>query len=422
MAHKRTHYRWLIVGILFFITIVNYIDRSAIAFTLDRLQISFHLSEVQLGMILGGFGVGYAITTFLGGIWVDHFGPRKIMMIAVIMWAVSMFSVAAATGFIMLLFSRILLGISEGPNFPAMTRAIADWLPAHERGRSLSYALMSVPIAIAIGSPIVTQLMIHLSWRGMFIVLGVTALLWIPVWLIFFCNKPSQSSRVGQAELALIANENTPAPHHERHVPKAVWRYLLTNKTLLANYWAFFVFGYFLFFFMGWLPNYLTQVYHMNLKQEGLFTMLPWILGAVMMWLMGNITDIISKKTGKLRYSRSYPILVTQLLASLCVLPIALMHNPGLTTTIILISLAVGFSMSANANYYAINIDIAKNRSGTALGVMDTFFAIAGFVAPVLTGYLVGLTHSFDAGFALVGLFGLSSVVIVAFFHHPDEA
>jgi ACS family hexuronate transporter-like MFS transporter len=402
--------------------VVNYIDRSAIAFTLDKLELSFHLSDFQLGMILGGFGIGYAITTFLGGIWVDHFGPRRIMTIAVLMWAVSMFSIAVATGFAMLLFSRILLGVSEGPNFPAMTRSVADWLPTHERGRSLSYALMSVPIAIAIGAPIVTQLIIHLSWRGMFVVLGAVALLWIPVWLIFFRNKPSDSPHVSQAELAVIANEQTPAPHHDRHVPKSAWRYLLTNRTLLANYWAFFVFGYFLFFFMGWLPNYLTQVYHMNLKQQGLFTMLPWILGAVMMWLMGHITDTISRKTGKLRYARSYPILITQLLASLCVLPIAWMQHPDLTITVILISLAVGFSMSANANYYAVNIDIAKDRSGTALGVMDTFFAIAGFIAPVMTGYLVGLTHSFDAGFALVGLFGLSSVVVVAIFHRPDQA
>ena len=416
----RTHFRFFILFLLFLITVVNYIDRSAIAFVLPIFKHHLGFDETQLGLILGGFGVGYAVTTFLGGIWVDRYKPRIVMAIAVVMWALSMFVTAIGSIFAMLFFARALLGVAEGPNFSAMTVGVGAWLPAKERARALSYALMAVPVAMAIGAPIVTQLMLHIGWRWMFVALGVLAIAWLPLWLYYFRNTPRHSPKVNQQELAWIdaRSENvTPEPV----MPKQVWRYLLTNWTLLSNYWAFFVFGYFLFFFMGWLPNYFQQVYHLSLAKEGVFTMLPWLVATAMMWAVGRLSDYLTQKTGSLRWSRSYPIMVSQLLASLCIVPLVLMHHPDFVTVEILIALAVGFSMCANGNYYAINIDIAKKRAGTALGIMDTAFAIAGFLSPVLTGYLIHITGKFDAGFGLLVLFGLSSVVFVACAHHPEQ-
>lgn len=151
MTKQSTHFRWFIVVLLFFITIVNYIDRAAISFAIEKIP----LDAFKKGLILGTFGLGYAVTTFAGGIWVDKLKPKRILALAVIFWAISMFSTALASGFVLLFISRIVLGLAEGPNFPALTRTVADWLPAHERVKSLSYALLAVPLAIAIGSPIV---------------------------------------------------------------------------------------------------------------------------------------------------------------------------------------------------------------------------------------------------------------------------
>lgn len=421
---SRKNFRWIIVGLLFFITITNYVDRAAISYAIDDIQKLFHLDDGQVGLILGGFGLGYAITTFLGGIAVDRYGPKVILGFSVLLWSLALLGTGFATGFAMVMVARIVLGVAEGPNFPAMTRAVGDWLPEEERARALSFGLMAVPIALAIGGPIVTELMSLFSWRIMFIVLGAVGVLWLPVWWLLFKNFPKDSKHISEQELLYIDEGHiaidSAAVMQERKQVKGLWRYLFTNPTLLANYWAFFVFGYFLFFFMGWLPSYLSDQYHIKLKEIGLFTVLPWTLAAVMMWFVGKWSDRSFKITKSLRQSRTRFIILSQLLAALCVIPIVYVAN--VNEAMIFISLAVGFSMSANSSFYAVNIDIAKERAGTALGIMDAAFAIAGFVAPALTGWIVQETGHFKAAFLLMAVLALSSVLITFFFHQPDKA
>jgi len=198
-----------------------------------------------------------------------------------------------------------------------------------------------------------------------------------------------------------------------------VLKALVTNRTLLANTWAFFVFGYFLFFFMTWLPSYLERAYGLNLKTGGLFTVLPWLAAAVVLGLMGRWSDHLLETTGRLRIARSYLIAGTQLVAALAVLPVALTHD--LTIAIAGITVAVAASMGANAAYYAVNVDIVPSRAATALGIMDFAFAIAGFLAPAITGWVLNLRGSFTDGFLLMAVLALSSVVVVLALHRPDE-
>ena len=224
----------------------------------------------------------------------------------------------------------------------------------------------------------------------MFFALTIISAIWIPLWLIFFRDDPAQSQFVSDAELKHIrGGVEAQRDRHSGHVRHGFtdWRLLLTNRTLLANYWAFFVFGYFLFFFMTWLPNYLAQTYHLNVKEVGLFTILPWASAAVLLVALGYFSDYLLSRTGSLRISRSMLIGLTQLLAALAVIPIGFTNN--LTVAIACITVAVAFSMGANASYYAVNVDIVPGRAATALGIMDTGFALSGFLAPAITGWVV---------------------------------
>ncbi|HET7580186.1 MAG TPA: MFS transporter [Bacillales bacterium] len=420
---KATKFRWVIVVLLFVITVINYIDRSAISYAVPKIKDAFGLGEGQIGMILGAFGIGYMIMTFFGGILADRFGARIILFLLSLLWAVSIGLAGLAIGFTMIYLMRILLGIAEGPNFPSMNRAIGDWLSKDERAIALSNSLVSVPIALAIGGPIVTGLIALTGWRWMFLILAFAGLAWAPLWFIFFRDKPKQSSFTNEAEIEHIykgIDEKDRDPHHSSVSGKKLWKFLLTNPTLLANDWAFFVFGYYLFFFMTWLPSYLHKVYGMKLTSVGLFSVIPWVLAAIFLYALGYISDAILKKTGSFRKSRSHPIWITQLLAAICTLPVIFTQSEA--AALIFISLAVAFGMGSNSTFYAINVDVARERSGTALGVMDTFFAIAGFVAPTITGWIVGATGHFTNAFWLLALLSLSSVLAVLFFHHPDRS
>ena len=428
---RMTRFRWIVIALIFFITIVNYIDRSAISYGIGDiardLNFSQHDRDILSGFILAAFSIGYMLTTFLGGIFADRHGARITLFWAALMWSIAIGFTGLAVSFTMLAGSRVLLGVAEGPNFPAMNRGVADWLSSRERAIALSNSLVAVPLALAIGAPIITQLIIHVGWRGMFIVLMILGVAWLPLWWFLFRDFPEHSRFVNRAELEHIrdgklmnqAAESEIINKRRRHM-QGMWKFLLSNPTLLANDWSFFVFGYYLFFFMTWLPTYLEKAYHLDLKQVGVFAILPWLTAALLLWGFGYLSDALLRRTGSLRISRSHPIWISQLLAGLCILPVIFVHN--LTVMLIFISLAVGLSMSANAAFYAVNVDVAKERAGTALGVMDTFFAISGFVAPLVTGWVVGATHSFNNAFWLMALLALSSVAVVILFHHPDKS
>lgn len=420
----RSRYRWFVVFLLFAITVVNYIDRAALSYAIPMIQRDLGLSPAETGGILGAFGLGYAITTLIGGFAVDRYGARLILTIAAVLWSLSIGATALATSVAILYAARVLLGVSEGPNFPALTGAVSHWLSPHERATALANALLAVPLALAIGGPLVTQLLGWLDWRLTFAALFVISAAWIPLWYFCFRDDPSQSRFVNAAELAHIRKVDpgvTAAPHAVlKSWPEAsVLKALLTNRTLLANYWAFFVFGYFLFFFMTWLPSYLERKYGLNLAAIGLFSVLPWLSAAILLGLMGRWSDHLLKTTGSMRISRSYLIAGSQFVAALAVIPVALTDN--LTVAIAGITVAVAASMGANAAYYAVNVDIVPERAATALGIMDFAFAIAGFLAPAITGWVLNLRGSFADGFLLMTVLALSSVLVVLLFHHPDK-
>ena len=421
-----TRFRWAVVALIFLITVVNYVDRAALSYAVPDLRAEFGFDAAEMGRILGAFGLGYILTTFLGGIWADHYGARRTLFWACLLWSFSVGMIALAGGFAMLYAARVLLGVAEGPNFPALNRAVADWLSSRERAIALSNSLVAVPLALALGAPLVTQLILHLGWRGMFVALMLLGALWLPVWWRYFRDFPEHSPQVDAAELAHI-RDGQPGKvgdagqrHAERRRVRGLWKFLLSNPTLLANNWAFFVFGYYLFFFMTWLPSYFQQVYHLDLKQVGVFNILPWLLAALLLWACGYLSDYLLRRTGSLRVSRSYPIWISQLLSALCILPVIFSHSFG--TALVFISLAVALGMSANSAYYAINVDVARERSGTALGVMDALFALAGVLAPTVTGWLVERTGSFSMPFWLMAMLALSSVAVVLLLHHPDRA
>lgn len=414
-----TRYRWFVVFLLFAVTVANYVDRSAIAYAIPAIKRELGLSPADVGTILGTFGLGYAVTTLFGGFAVDRYGARRVLTVAVVLWSLSIGVTALASSVMMFYLARTLLGISEGPNFPAVSGAINDWLAPRERVTALAAALVAVPLALAVGGPFASALLGWFGWRGTFVALFVLSIVWVPLWWIGFRDDPAKSGRVNAAELAYIRGDGPSRPSRHGPLRLADVGALLRNPTLLANNWAYFVYGCFLFFFMSWLPSYLVEAYGLDIKSVGLFTVLPWAAAAVALVVIGRLSDYLLQTTRRLRAARSYIIIATQLIAALAVVPVAFTHDLGVA--IGAITVAVAASMGGNAAYAAINLDVAPGRVASAFGIMEVAFALSGFVAPTVTGWVVGLHGSFEACFLLMAVLALSSVVVMLLFHHPDR-
>lgn len=412
------NFRWVIIALTFVASIINYLDRAALSYAITPLQKEFHLNNTQFGLIAAGFGIGYIFMTVTGGVLVDRRGARKIWSIAGLAWSLVSILFGVATGFWSLFLLRVLLGVTEGPAFPALTRVATDWLPKRERARALAFGLAAVPFASVIGAPLISALIINFGWRIMFIILGLLGIIWVIIWHTFFRDQPQDSKYVSASEATYI--KHSPAKNAlKESQTKTSWRFILFTPGLIANNYAFFSFGYLLFFALTWLPGYLEQTYSLKLKEVAIFVILPWLFGTIFILIGGFLSDWLWKKTESIRASRTHIIWVCQILSALCFIPVALLHS--LPIAIIFISLGIGIGLMPNAAFYALNADIAKDRVATSLGVMDCAFAAAGFLAPFLTGILSHITGNFVAALLLLTILSFTSALGVFLFQHPDR-
>lgn len=422
-----SNYRWTVVALSFIIIIVNYMDRSAIAYAITPLEKEFGLNNESFGMIASAFAIGYTIMTLGGGIIVDLWGARKCWTGAAIAWSACTGLLACCAGFGHLFFLRVMLGITEGPCFPAMTRAVTDWLPVTERARASAICLAAVPLASVIGAPLISQLVAGVGWRMMFVVLASLGFVWSAFWWLMFRDYPQNSNEVSLAELEHIHDGQMPLMHgsddelRSQHLAlgKTTWNFILFNPSLMANNYSFFSFGYLLFFAVNWLPGYLEQTYHLKVKEAGVYLIAPWLTAAVFVTLAGVLSDWLYRRTKSIRKSRSHIIWSTQMLSAICFILVTL--SSSLPVVLTLMSLGLAFGLAGNSCFYAINSDLAKDRAATSLGLMDCFLAAAGILAPWLTGWLSVATGNFNSGILLMALFIFSSSLCVIFLQHPDR-
>lgn len=424
---KSSNFRWVVIALAFFITLVNYMDRTALSYAKSSLEAELHINSEQFGAIASAFGIGYMVMTFFGGIFVDKWGARKVWAGAALLWSACTALLGTAAGFGQFFLYRTMLGLAEGPHFPALARVVADWLPRNERARSTAVGLAAVPLASVIGAPLITTLIVSFGWKAMFVILGSLGIVWAVVWYFVYRDYPEACKFVNDGELQHIREGRLVGRDKSEHELRAhsvaggatSWKFILFNPSLMANNLAFFSFGYLLFFATTWLPAYLQETYSLNLKEVGIFLIAPWLTAAVLLLNAGWLSDWLFKKTGSLRIARSHMIWSCQLLSALCFIPV--MFSPSLELAITMISLGIGLGLMPNAAFYAINTDLAKDRAATSLGVMDTFFAAAGILAPYVTGKLEHLTGGFSAAFGVLIVLMVTSVAAVILFQKPDK-
>ncbi|MBX9744981.1 MAG: MFS transporter [Chlamydiales bacterium] len=399
------------------ITLVNFIDRSAISFVIGPLKEEYHFTDTDFGWILSAFGAGYMLLTAVGGWLVDKWGVRLMWPIAAIAWSLCVGCLGFASGFWGFMMLRFLLGVSEGPHFPAMTSSISHWLSPKERARALSLGLVAIPLSSVVGAPLTSYLVADFGWRTMFFMMSITGILWAVIWYIFFTDSPKNSPYVTEEEKKIIATPSVLSS--EKKNEPIDWRFLLTHPTLIANNLAYFAFGYMLFFSTLWLPGYFLSQHGLNLKSVGWYLTIPWLVGASFLKLGGIISDYLYVKTGKSRIARSHVIWISQSLAAIFFLLLSFTNTLGLS--ILFLSLGLGFGLMPQPAFFSINIDVAKERAGSAQGITSSCLSLAGVIAPVVTGWIVDVTGNYQWAFLLLAGMTALAVVTVIFFHHPER-
>lgn len=404
-----TRFRFVTLGLVVGLIIINYIDRSAVSYAVEPLEQEFGITTAQYGIISSVFSLGYMIAAFLSGPLVDRFGTRRVLLVAVALFSVTTALIPIAGSFAWLLVIRLLLGIGEAPAFPAATRTVSRWLPVRERGVALALCGgVAVSGSLLISGPLLTWLTDLVGWRGMFWTLAILGVVWALFALTLLRDLPEESSRVSEAERALIAEGQEADAGAGRS--RVRWRPLLTNRNLWVVSGGYFAWGFMFWAFMYWLPSFLSEGYGLSLKEAGAFSIAPWACGIVGALAGGVIVDRVYRRSPRIR-SRFAVMGAALLLAGCSLVPLAI--SPTLTVALISISLGVGFGFVTGGIWWVAAIDAAPDQPGSAAGFADAAFASSGIVAPSVMGFIVAGTGSFTSGFVVMAGLAVAGALLM---------
>ncbi len=381
--------RYLVLGLMCLMYFITYIDRVNISVAGPLIKQSMHLTPTELGLVFSAFAYPYAAMQILGGWLSDKFGPRLVLTVLSVIWAVATVLTGFAWGVTSLIVFRFLLGIGEGGAFPTATRAFTFWMPATERGFAQGITHSFARLGGAAAPPVVLGIVALYGWRESFYALGVVSLVWTVFYLWLFRNTPAEHRWMKGPELAEIrAGTRDVKSGGNGQTP---WRSMIRRMWLVT--FVDFCYGWSLWVFLTWLPSYLKDARGFNLKQLALFTALPLLAGVIGDTLGGVVSDGIYRRTGNLKWARRSLLVVGLGGALVFILPAV--YTGAAITAVLLLSCSFFFLELTNAVLWSLPIDIAGRYAGTAGGFMNTGFGVAGMISPALFGYLIEHTGSY---------------------------
>jgi MFS family permease len=400
-----------VLGLLCLMYFITYVDRVNVSTAAIVFGKEFALSNTQVGFVFSAFAYPYLIFQIIGGRIGDRFGARRTLTICSFIWAGATVLSGLAAGFVSMVIARILLGLGEGATFPTATRAMSNWTSPGKRGFAQGITHAFARIGNAVTPPLVTWLMLAFTWRGSFIILGLVSFLWALVWLWYFRDDPRDHRAITQEELKRL-----PPYVGAKEAPQVPWSPLL--KRMFPVTVVYFCYGWTLWLFLTWIPQYFLHNYQLNLKNSAIFAAGVFFAGVVGDWLGGQTTDWLLKRSGSLTKSRSVMVAVCNAAALFSLLPILFVHD----LTVAAVSLSAGFFFAEMTigPMWAIPMDIAPKYSGTASGIMNTGSALAAIVSPVVGGWIIDRTGNWDWPF--IGSMALMLVgALLAFTMKPAQ-
>jgi ACS family glucarate transporter-like MFS transporter len=412
-AERPTYVRYRIIALIFLITAINYADRATFSIAGNAAAGELGISPVQTGFILSAFAWAYVLGQIPGGLLLDRFGTKRIYAGAIAIWSIftavqGTVGLIAGLPIVATLFAlRFMVGVAEAPSFPGNARLVAAWFPGAERGTASAIFNSAQYFSLVAFAPLMGWLVHDFGWRAVFWVMGALGLV-ATAMFVRFIHSPAKHPAINAAELAhieagggLIHMED--AAGQATKASTFTWhnvRQLLANRMMLGIYLGQYCINVLTYFFVTWFPIYLVKERGLNIMEAGFAAAAPALCGFVGGLIGGFASDRILKRTGNLDLARKGPLVVGMLLAT-AIIACVWVEAEWLVVTL----MAVAFFGKGIASLgWAVMADVApKSLAGLSGGVFNMFGNIAGIVTPIVVGYIVAITGSFDLALVFVG-------------------
>ncbi len=424
---KKTNVRWFMVFLLFMVTALNYADRATLSIAGTDMSNQLGFDSVMMGLVFSAFAWSYVAGQIPGGWLLDRFGSKKVYFWSIFLWSaftllqgfLGIFG-SAGTAVMILFGLRFLVGLAEAPSFPANSRIVAAWFPSHERGTAAATFNSAQYFATVLFAPIMGYITYTFGWQYVFYFMGALGIVIAFGWLKLFQN-PKEHPRVNRAEMDYIeqggglTSMDQQETKKEEKVKGENWKrvkQLLGNRMLLGIYLGQYCITTLTYFFLTWFPIYLVQERGMTILQVGFVASLPAICGFIGGILGGIFSDFLLRKGFSLTVARKTPIIIGMMMSMSL---IAANYVDAQWVVIFVMSLAF-FGKGFGALGWAVMSDTSpKEMSGISGGLFNTFGNIAGITTPIIIGFILAATGSFNGALIFVSASALVAVLSYLF-------
>ncbi len=417
-AARPTRIRYRIIVLIFAITTLNYADRATFSIAGGAASSELGLDAVETGYILSAFAWAYVLAQIPGGALLDRFGTKSVYVAAIAIWS----ACTAVQGFVgwlpgltavtTLFAMRFLVGLAEAPSFPGNARLVSAWFPARERGTASAIFNSAQYFSLVAFAPLMGWLVHEFSWRAVFWVMGVLGLLAALIFQLFI-HGPDRHPAINAAEIELIRDGGGQINLEGVSGSTKVFdwaniRRLLASRMMLGIYLGQYCINVLTYFFVTWFPIYLVSERGLSILQAGFAAAVPAICGFVGGLAGGVISDKILARTGDIDRARKVPLVSGMLLATTI---LGCVWAKQEWMVIALMSLAF-FGKGVASLGWAIMADVAPRQlAGLSGGVFNMFGNTAGIITPIVVGYIVATTGSFDFALGFVAFHCLITIV-----------
>jgi MFS family permease len=376
---KPTHARYAVVGFALALAMIMYIQRVAISQAIVPIAAELNLDQAQKGLVLGAFGLSYALFEIPMGLLGDKLGVRRVLSLLVLFWSLFTALTGAAWNMASLWAARFVFGAGEAGCFPNLTRMLSAWLPVGERVKAQAVMWAFGRWGGALAPPVAVFVIFHLGWRLGFVALALLGAAWVLAFAPWFRNDPAEHKSVNQAELALL-EAGRKLVLHDHGVP---WYRLLLQRDIAFLGLQYFGFSYTWYFYVTWLPTWLQQARGLSALEAAGYAVMPLAAGGFGSLVSGFLPLSIPR-----RWVAILGFFTTAVL-------IFIIPSVASVQTAMLLMAVASFSSDLTMPIsWNTCVEIGKQYTATVSSTMNMLGNFAGFVAPVVFGFILQATNS----------------------------
>lgn len=362
--------RYRVLGMLFLVVFIMYLDRLAIGVAAPRIQADLGLGPKEWGWVIGAFTLAYAAFEMPSGALGDRVGQRRVLTRIVLWWSAFTAMTAMVTGLAPLLVVRFLFGAGEAGAFPNCTGVVSRWFPAQERARASSAFWIATSVGGMVTPLLVVPMQQAFGWRPVFLVLGCIGVLWAIAWRSWYRDPEMDIARTG-----------------------APWKLMLRDRNFRWVLIMYHCYCWGAYFYLSWIYVYLQTGRGMTEDQMKVASSLPWVLGLAGILAGGFLSDGLSRRFG-LRVARSAVGAPTLILAGAAMAAATFTKDNYVAVGLLAVGMGVMNMMLPVA--WAVCADVGGEHAGAVSGAMNTAGQLGSFLSAVVFGYLVEWLGSYD--------------------------